>query len=198
MKVSKDHSSAFAWAGILGAAVFIIMLAYLGSANNGWQFGSSVLCKTDFSGTNTDLLFKCGCMLTGILLVIFGIGRAIYAKNVGHAAGGVFLVISGITLAFVGIFTLKDMNDWHYFVSVSAALFMLLAVIAIAAGNWVANRKVFAGIGVVFVFMAVAMFFAYDLANLESYGFILAIIWVVMESVNMIASSGKAKIISGS
>jgi len=198
MKVSKDHSSAFAWAGMLGAAVFIIMLAYLGSVDNGWQFGSSVLCKSDFSGTDAGTVFKFGCMLTGILLVIFGIGRAVYAKNAGHAAGGVFLVISGITFAFVGIFTLNDRHDWHYFVAVSAAVFMLLAAISIAAGNWVANRKIFAGIAVVFVFIVVAMCFAYDLANLESYGFILAIIWVVMESVNMIASSGKVKIHSKS
>lgn len=193
MTVSKDHSSAFAWAGILGAAVFIIMLAYMGSTNGGWQFGSSVLCKSDLSGTDLDLIFKLGCMLSGILLAVFGIGRTAYAKNAGHTAGGVFLIIGGIAFAFVGMFSLSDMRDWHYFVAVSAAVFILLAVIAIAAGNWVADRKILAGIGVVFTFMTVAMFFAYDLANLESYGFILAIIWVILESVNMIASSGKVK-----
>ena len=190
MKTSKDHSTAFAWVGLIGVAVFIIAWMSAEAVDTAWQFGINKLSELGVSSTDASLYFNYGCRIAGILLAIFGIGRAVYGKNAGQSLGGVFLFVGGVALALVGVFTMDD-GDVHKFVAVAAALFIFLAMIAITAGNWAAGRKIFAGLGVVIVIMLTAMLFAYDTAGLESYGIILAMIWFISESANMIISSRK-------
>jgi len=190
MKASKDRSIAFAWAGMIGVAAFIIAWMCAEAVDTAWQFGINTLSEFGVSDTDASLYFNYGCMITGILVAVFGVGRAVYAKNVGHSLGGVLLVFGGASLALVGVYTMDD-GDLHKFVAVCAALFIFLSMIAIAAGNWSANRKILAGIGIVFVFLLIAMCMAYDIAKLEAYGIILAMIWFLLESVNMILSSRK-------
>ena len=190
MKVSKDHSIAFAWVGMVGVAAFITVWLCAENADAAWQFGVNTLSEFGISDTDAKLYFNFGCMITGILVAVFGVGRTLYAKNAGHIAGGVFLFFGGIALALVGFFTMDDGNI-HNFVAIAAALFIFLAMIAVAAGNWVANRHIFAGVGIVIVCLLIAMYFAYDVAELEGYGIILAMIWFVVESVNMIISRRK-------
>ena len=189
MKTSKDHSTAFAWAGLIGVAVFIIAWMSAEAVDSTWQFGVNVLCDFN-SSTDAGLYFNYGCRIAGILIAIFGIGRAVYGKNAGHCLGGILLFLGGVALALVGVFTPDDGNI-HNLIAVAAALLMLLAAISITAGNWAADRKVFAGLGIVIIFMVTAMYFAYDLAGLEAYGIILGMVWFVSESVNMIVSSRK-------
>jgi hypothetical membrane protein len=193
MKVLKDHSTAFAWVGMLAVAIFIIIWLCAESVDTAWQFGVDKLSLFGISDTDAKFYFNYGCMITGILVAVFGIGRAVYYKNEGHAAGGILLLVGGVALFFVGIFTMNTGDgQMHDFVSVAAALFIFLAMIAIAAGNWFAKREIFAGIGVALIFFLIAMFFAYDLAKLESYGIIVIMIWFLMESVNMIVSGRKS------
>jgi len=191
MKVSKDRSIAFAWFGFIGVAAFIIAWVSADAIDTVWQFGINNISDLGVSDTDAKLYFNYGCIIAGILLVIMGIGRAVYAKNAGHTAGGVLIIFGSIALALVGWFTADD-GDLHTFVAVFAALLIFLAMIAIAAGNWAAGRKVFAGVSIIIVFLVTAMLFAYDIAGLEAYGIILAMIWFLVESVNMIYSSKKS------
>jgi len=190
MKTSKDRSIAFAWFGMAGVAVFIITWMCAEAVDTAWQFGTNTLSEFGVSDTDASLYFNYGCKIAGILVAIFGLGRAAYAKNFGHITGGVLLIFGGAALALVGVYTL-DEQTLHNFVASAAAMFIFVSMMAIAAGNWAANRKFLAGIGIVFVLMLTAMFFAFDIAMLEAYGIILAIIWFLLESVNMIISSRK-------
>jgi len=186
MKFKNDHSVAFSWLGMIGVAVFLIAWATAASVDAAWQFGVNTLSEFGVSDTDASLYFNYGCcMLTGILIAAFGLGRALYARNAGHTAGGAFLIVGGVFLALVGIFTMDDM-DAHRFVAVSTALFMFCGIIAVAAGNWVADKKLFAGIGIIITCVLIAMAMAFDVAELEAYGIILAMIWFLSESVNMI------------
>ncbi|MCL2295841.1 MAG: DUF998 domain-containing protein [Methanomassiliicoccaceae archaeon] len=191
MKVSKDRSIAFAWTGMLGVAVFIIAWLCADAIDTAWQFGVNTLSEFGISDTDASLYFNYGCcLIAGLLVAVFGVGRAACGKNVGHTAGGIFLFLGGVALILVGFFTMDD-DVAHKTVAASAALFILLSMIAIAAGNWTADRKIFAGVGIVFIFVLIAMAIAYDLAELEAYGIILAMIWLLLESMNMILSSRK-------
>ncbi|AIZ57187.1 hypothetical protein Mpt1_c13250 [Candidatus Methanoplasma termitum] len=190
MKVSKDRSIAFAWFGFIGVAAFIIAWICADSIDTAWQFGVNNLSDLGVSDTDAKLYFNYGCIIAGILLAIMGVGRVAYAKNAGHIAGGVLIVFGSVAFALVGWFTADD-GDLHKFIATCAALFIFLAMIAVAAGNWAADRKIFAGVSIIIVFLLAAMFFAYDTAGLEAYGIILAGIWFITESVNMIVSSRK-------
>ncbi len=190
MKLLNDRSTGFAWFGILGVAVFMTIWLFASAADPAWEFGVNTLSEFGISDTDAKLFFNFGCMITGILMAVFGVGRAAYGKNVGHSVGGSMIFVAGVALALVGVFTM-DQGYVHSFVAVVAALFIFMAMIAIAAGNWAAGKKVLAGVGVVMVFMLSAMAIAYDVAMLEAYGIILAMIWFLLESMNMILSSGK-------
>ncbi|MDR3074951.1 MAG: DUF998 domain-containing protein [Candidatus Methanoplasma sp.] len=188
MKVQKDHSVAFAWFGIIGVAAFLIAWLCAASIDTAWEFGVNNLSELGISDTDAKFYFNYGCMITGALVVIFGFGHAVTAKNAGHTAGGAFLAIGGVLLALVGLITMDSESDLHNYVAISAALFIFFALIAITAGNWAADRKIFAGIGIVIAFMLAAMVFVYDVAEFSAYGIILGMIWFLAESVRMITS----------
>ena len=191
MKILKDRSITFAWAGMVGVAVFIIAWMCADAVDAAWQFGVNTLSDFGVSDTDAKLYFNYGCCgLAGIFVGVFGIGRALYGKNAGHAAGGVLLAFGGAALILVGIYTLDD-GDAHKIVAASSALLLFSSMIATAAGNWAADKKLFAGIGVVFILLVSAMAFACDLAELEAYGIIVAMAWLLTESVNMILSKRK-------
>lgn len=191
MKVVKDRSTSFAWAGMIGVAAFIIAWLCAESIDTAWQFGVNTLSEFGISNTDARFYFNYGCMVTGMLIAVFGVGRAVYSKNAGHIAGGVLLLFGGVTLALIGVFTMND-GTLHDIIAVFAALFVFSAIIAVAAGNWAADRKIFAGIGIVTVCLLTAMVFAYDTAKLEAYGIILGLVWFLAESVNMILSGRKS------
>lgn len=190
MKVSKDHSIAFAWFGLTGVAAFIIAWFCADGIDAAWRFGVDNISDLGVSETDAGLYFNYGCIITGVLLAVMGIGRAVYGKTAGHIAGGLLIVFGSIALAFVGIYA-ADEGGMHNFVAVCAALFMFSAMIAVAAGNWSADRKLFAGIDIVIIFLIMAMFLAYDVAGFEAYGIILAMMWIITESTNMVIYGGK-------
>ncbi|MCL2031747.1 MAG: DUF998 domain-containing protein [Methanomassiliicoccaceae archaeon] len=190
MKISKDHSVAFAWFGMIGVAAFIIAWVCAASIDTAWEFGVNKLSEFGISDTDASLYFNYGCMITGALVAVFGVGCAVYAKNMGRAVGGALLVLGGVALALVGVYTMND-GDLHSFAAVSAALLIFLAMIAFAAGNWIADKKIFAGIGIVLIFLLATMALVFDVAELEAYGIILVMMWFLAESVNMVLSSRK-------
>ncbi|MCL2149010.1 MAG: DUF998 domain-containing protein [Methanomassiliicoccaceae archaeon] len=190
MKASRDRSAAFAWFGMIGVAAFIISWACAASIDSAWEFGVNTLSEFGVSGTDASLYFNYGCMATGALVALFGIGCAAYARNAGRAVGGALLVLAGAALALVGVYTM-DSGDAHTFVAVTFAVLALSAMVAIAAGNWAEDKKVSAGVAIVAVCLLVTMALAFDVAKLEAYGIIIAMVWLLVESVNMVVSGGK-------
>jgi hypothetical membrane protein len=188
----KDHSAVFAWLGLIAVVIFAIAWICAASLEPGWHFGVNTLSEFGISDTAAKYYFNYGCMITGILVTIFGAGRTGSAKNLGQAVGGALLFSGGIALALIGVYTMDPSTyDVHTLLAATMAAFFFGAMIAIAFGNWYANRKIFAGVGIVVTFCLVPMMFALDLAAFEGYGIILAMIWLIAESVNMIISSRK-------
>ena len=185
----KDHSAMFAWLGMVAVAVFSIAWICAASIETGWHFGVNTLSEFGISDTAARYYFNYGCMITGILVTIFGAGRTGFSKNLGHAVGGALLFSGGIALALVGVFTMD--SSLHGPVAVTMAAFIFGAIIAITIGNWYANKKIFAGIGIVVIFCILPMVFVLSVAGLEGYGIILALIFLTAESVNLLLSSGK-------
>lgn len=192
MNTVKDHSVAFSWFGIIGVATFIIAWVCAASIDTAWQFGVNTLSEFGISDTDAKYFFNYGCMITGAFVALFGFGQTVNAKNGGYSAGGIFFVIGGVLLALIGVVTMDVGNgNLHNYVAISAALFLFLGMIAVCAGNWKADRKIVAGITIVFAFVLVAMAVCYDTAKLEAYGIILAMVWFLIESARMIIYGGK-------
>jgi len=193
MTKTKDHNVSFAWLGILGIVTFVISWICAIAMDPSWTFAENTLSEFGISDTDAQYFFNYGCcLISGALIVLFGFGNVIGAKNSGYQAGGILIMIAGALLALVGIVTMDVGNgNLHDYVAGTMALFLLLSIIALAAANWVADRKMLSGISIVIVFVLVAMMLNYTVAEVEAYGVILIAIWILMESVRMIMTSGK-------
>lgn len=192
MKVSKDHSVAFSWCGIIGVAAFIIAWVSAATIDTSWEFAVNTLSEFGISDTNARYFFNYGCLITGALVAIFGFGHTLSAKNGGHTAGGILLVIGGIFLALIGVITMDVGNgNLHNYVAGGMGLFIFLGMVAIGAGNWFAGRKMFAGITLIFACIIIALVVTCTVAELEAYGIMIAMVWFILESIRMIISSGK-------
>ena len=193
MTKTKDHNVSFAWLGILGIVTFVISWICAISLDPSWTFAENTLSEFGISDTDAQYFFNYGCcIISGALIVLFGFGNIICAKNSGYQAGGVLLMIAGAMLALVGVATMDVGNgNLHDYVAGTMALFLLLSMIALTAANWTADRKLWSGVSIVIIFVLVAMILNYTVAELEAYGVILIAIWILMESVRMIMTSGK-------
>jgi hypothetical membrane protein len=190
----KDHSAIFAWLGLVAVAVFTIAWICAASLDTAWHFGVNTLSEFGISDTAARYYFNYGCIITGLLVMIFGFGRTAFGKNLGHGVGGALLVSGGIALALVGVFTMDySTEQMHYIIAMTMAAFFFGAIIAITFGNWFADRKIFAGVGIVVIFCLIPMIFVLDVAAIEGYGIVLALIWLTTESMNMLISDQKNK-----
>lgn len=193
MKVKKDHSVAFAWFGLIAIAAFII--AWMGAAalDPAWEFGVDELSDLGVSETDAQYYFNYGCIITGALIALFGIGNALYHRNYGETVGGCFLVLGGIFMALIGIFT-SDSPDMHKFVTIVMFTFLLCAVISNIASDWHENRMIFAGLSIVLIFVAIGLYLFYEFAAFEAWGVILLMIWCGIQVAKRIAGKPSANI----
>jgi hypothetical membrane protein len=137
------------------------------------------------SETDASFYFNYGCIITGVLLAVFGAGIGLYSKHIGYCVGGTLLFAGGILFALVGVYT-QDVGDLHAAVAIGGALCIFAGMISVTVANWVSGRKVFAGFGIVAACVVLFAAFALPLAGLEAYGILAGMIWILAECVNII------------
>ena len=192
MNDTKTHNVAFAWFGIFAVAVFAITWICAAALDSTWVFGEDMISKLGISNTDASLYFKYGCILTGAFAMIFGIGNTLYAKNAGHASGGIFMIMAGLFLALVGIITMDVGNgNLHNFVAITMAIFILCAAISFAAGNWYEHHELYAGVPIIIICIIIGLSIGYNNATAEGWAVILALLWICVESIRMIATTEK-------
>ena len=123
-------------------------------------------------------------MFVGALLAVFGIYQFLNAENGGYRIGSILLVIGSVLLALVGIVTMNVGDGTpHNIVAQSMTLFLLMSAIAFGFGNWKSDHKIITGVILVIACMVLAMVFNFTVAQLEAYGIMLIMTWIVLESI---------------
>ena len=116
------------FAMILGGALTPLLFAAAIMADGNWTFNENTLSDLGISAKRTvALLFNGTCMMAGICVAIFGLGKAQRSSGL-DAASGLLMGLSGVFLFLVGIFT-KDMRALHMAVACSYFVLMGLAII---------------------------------------------------------------------
>ena len=107
MNATTHNPAAFAVVGIVAAALFAVMWIIMAEGDPTWVLGENTLSDLGIS-INDDVAteFKYTCMITGILLLVFGAGKA-YCENGASTASGVFAAIAGVFIVLVGLYN-KD------------------------------------------------------------------------------------------
>ena len=179
---AKKHTAAFGWFGLLAVAAFVVMwLACIG-ADTSWVWGSDPISDFGVSDTDAATFFKYGMVLTGALAAVFGVGETFNKSQFGYILSGIMLILCGICMAFVGVFT-SSTGDLHLMFAYMAGIF------AAAAQYWSCGKYVPAGITIVLFCIAAASAFAYDFAHFEVIAITMILVWLAMNAAMTIASS---------
>jgi hypothetical protein len=120
MKFVKDLNILIGIAGLLAAIVFAVCWYTAAVSDTTWMFGTNYLSDLGVSDyRNAELFFNAGCLITGVLFVLFGAGLLISKKDELTTAAGVVAVISGICVSLIGIVT-EDAGAAHSYIAYAA------------------------------------------------------------------------------
>ena len=102
MNVSYRHPGPFAAIGLLAAFAFAVIFAVAANADSSWIYGESMISDLGVSDVQLSAdLFNYGCLIVGVLLFVFGVGKA--ACEFGcNRASGCMLAIAAIFLILIG------------------------------------------------------------------------------------------------
>lgn len=196
MHMRKPLNVAFAWFGIAAVAAFIASFIAALALDPGWVLGENTLSDLGASDTDSRLLFNYGCcMLTAVLLAVFGFTSSVYSANNATRFAGIAMVIAAVFLFMVGLVA-KDFEDGtaHNLISYTFFLFALISVCLYAGGFWLNGRELLAGVPVIALIALIGVYIGYGLAMLEALAVFAALICVVIAAADMMMTKPGAGI----
>jgi len=153
MKFMKDLNILIGIAGLLAAVVFAVCWYTAAVSDTTWMFGTNYLSDLGVSDyRNAELFFNAGCLVTGVLFVLFGAGLILSKKDELTLATGIIAVISGICVSLIGIVT-EDAGSAHTYIAYAAfgLGFVCLALLGVKDcmdGLKILSAIAFAGIAI--------------------------------------------------
>jgi hypothetical membrane protein len=187
MTECKKCFASLAVAGVVAAALFIVMWVITMSLDTSWVLGQNTLSDFGVSATDAKYYFNYGCMIIGALLAIFGLGIVLDRKNPGYVTSGLLLIIGGIAFIGIGYFT-KDFGNGnlHVFIATFFGIVMMFAMIAMAAGDWKEGKIFAGGIGLVVLIVCISSFLVLPMAAWEALAAVFTCIWMTTQSVKIL------------
>lgn len=193
MNATRSSPAPFAVIGICVAFIFAVVWVIAANADPSWVLGENTLSDMGVSDVQlTADLFNYGTMLCGVLILIYGIGKA-YCESRCSRASGCMLAIAGIFMIGIGYMT-KDVGNGnlHEIVAYLFFLFLLIAVITSAFGDWAEGKKLNVAVTII-LFLITLWALAFDtLAMAEAVAVACALVWIIAESVKMVFAVAKA------
>lgn len=173
------------WFGFIAVATFSII--WIGSAalDPTWVFAEDTISEFGISGTLAEPLFNYGCILTGAIIVLYGIGLALANNNKPYKTGGVFLVLAGIFLAAVGLVPM-DLGEPHVFIAITMGIFLVCAMCSLSVQDWKEGRVFIPGLTVFILVICATLMLTQNSATFEEYSVILVFFWVCMEGFSVL------------
>ncbi len=187
MSEYKSSPAPLAIAGICGAFAFAVLWLVAVFADSSWVFGENTLSDLGVSEVSAAAdAFNFGCMITGCLVVIYGIGKAWSCKGYA-AASGAYILVSGILLVLIGLFT-EDSGNIHNYFAILFFILILLAVIITAVGDSKAGNNLFAAVGGIVALIAISGLFIESIEGAEAIAVICILAWLVFDSIKLALS----------
>ena len=182
MNSSKVGPAGPGIAAICGS--FILAIAWIVAAcgDTSWIVGEDTLSVLGISDVQVSAdAFNYGCIVAGILFAIFGLGKFAFETKCNRASGAMIL-IAGIALIGVGVFT-KDFGNGnaHLFVAYLFFLFLAISVILSGIGDYYEKKTIPLAATVVLFMISLFSFAIQSLAMAEAVTVACALIWAVMQ-----------------
>lgn len=192
MNVSYRHPGPFAAVGILAAFAFAVILAVAANADSSWIYGESMISDLGVSDVQLSAdLFNYGCIVVGILLFVFGIGKAACEFNCNRASGCV-LAIAAIFLILIGYIHSDFGNgNTHTTIAILFFLFLFIAAVLSAIGDWRDGARLNGAVTSVLILVVLGCAVGMNIEKVEVIAVACAIVWVMAISAKMILAVRK-------
>lgn len=187
MKAFKRNTAPFAVVGIVAAILFAMVWLVAAVNDPNWVLGVNTLSDMGVSDVQlTADLFMYGCIITGLLVFVFGLGKA--SNEYGSSrASGIMTAIAGVFLVLVGLYN-KDFGNGNIHDTVAILFFLFLALAAMASvhGDWTEGKRINGAIGAILIMIVIGVAVGKPLAFVETVAVLCGLIWIISESVKMI------------
>ncbi|MDO5861684.1 MAG: DUF998 domain-containing protein [Thermoplasmata archaeon] len=194
MNATKRSPAPFAVIGIVAAFLFAVVWIVAAQSDSSWVLGENTLSDLGVSSVQfTADLFMYGCIITGILIFVFGLGKACCETRNSRAAG-ILVAAAGIFLVLVGIYN-KDFGNGNIHVAVAYLLFLFLILAAIVsiAGDWAEGKRLSACATAILIVIVIGADIGNGLAYIEAVAVACALLWILIQSVKMILNLNAAE-----
>ncbi len=187
MSATSSSRAGFAVIGIVAAFLFGIAWIVAALSDPAWRFGEDAVSDLGVSSVQlTADMFMFGCILTGLLVFLFGVGKT-YSETHASRWSGALLLIAGIFLILIGCFN----EDWHggtvhATVAILFFIFLALSMLVSIPGDWADGKKLCGAVGIVAIVVIIGCAVGESLAFLEAMAIVCALVWLVSESVKML------------
>lgn len=173
----------FGYLAVVVPLLFIVLWILSATIDGSWQFGVNSLSDMGISDNAVSaFLFNFGCMITGILGMIFGAGMIAYGKRT-LKVGGVMYIIGMVFLSLVGVFTL-DNYDMHRFVATTFSAVSGLAIVVCSVSDWKVSWYLY--VDVVLIGFSIIVFMTTHFEMWEPLITIASMIWVFIQGIKML------------
>ena len=190
MNVSYRHPGPFAVIGLIAAFALAIVIVTAIMGDPAWVYGENMLSDLGVSDVqSTADLFNYGCIVIGILVFVFGLGKSLCESSCNRASG-CMLAIAGIFLILVGYIHSDFGNgNTHDTIAILCYLFLFIAMVLSAIGDSRDGYRLNSALTVVLILIILGCCVGMNIESLEVIATACAIVWLAGISAKMIFTS---------
>ncbi len=192
MNVSFRNPGPFAAIGFLAAFALAVIVTVAINADASWVYGESKLSDLGISDVDlTKNLFNYGCIIVGVLTVIFGIGKA-FSETGCNRACGCIIAIAAVFMILIG-FVQADFGNGntHDAAALIAYVFMFAAMALSAVGDWKDGSKLNAALSGILILIIIGCLVGMDIEKVQVIALACGIVWMLGVSAKMTFDSRK-------
>ena len=183
MQKNKTHRL-IGVSGVLAVIVFFTTWFMAAAEDPSWIFGENMLSTLGVSVSgDAAIIFNVGCIVSGLLIMVSGMGVAILTKK-EYSAAGVAIAFGGLFLTLVGLFP-EDLETMHNIVAGSLFLLLIVGVILMTIGDWKEDRAFFGGLAILFLTTILGAILTQPIEMVETIAAILLLIWFGLNAVKI-------------
>lgn len=186
MNSRKIGPAGFGIAAVCGAFIFSVAWIVAACGDASWILGEDTLSMLGISDVQVSAdAFNYACIITGVLFAIFGFGKLGFEKGCNRASGAM-IIIAGIALLGIGIFT-KDFGNGnaHLIVAYLFFLFLALSVILSGIGDYKEKKTIPVAATVILFMISFGSIAFQSLAMIEAITVACALLWAVVQGLKL-------------
>lgn len=193
MNVSYRNPGPFAAIGFLAAFALAVIITVAINADTSWVYGESKLLDLGISDVDlTKNLFNYGCIIVGVLIVVFGIGKA-FTEGGCNCASGCFAAFAAIFLIIIGFMQSNSGNgDTAQAAALIVCIFQVVAMALSAVGDWKDGAKLNAMLSSILILIIIGCLVGMNIEKVQVIAIACYVVWMIGVSAKMTFDSRKA------